>query len=82
MAWDKIEDHLFEKYCVEGEDAEFCRLMEEHDAEIREKAITEFAERCKELVKQGELYDYVRWGNWNNSACKWFDRVAEQLKGE
>lgn len=52
------------------------------EAEIRAKAIDEFAERCKELVKQGELYDYVRWCNWNNSVFKWFDRVAEQLKEE
>jgi Lar family restriction alleviation protein len=52
------------------------------EAEIRAKAIDEFAEKCKELVKQGELYDYVRWCNWNNSIFKWFDRVAEQLKEE
>ena len=52
------------------------------EAEIRAKAIDEFSEKCKELVKQGELYDYVRWCNWNNSIFKWFDRVAEQSKGE
>jgi hypothetical protein len=52
------------------------------EAEIRAMAIDEFAERCKELVKQGELYDYVRWCNWNNSVFKWFDRVVEQLKEE
>ena len=52
------------------------------EAEIRAMAIDEFAERCKELVKQGELYDYVRWCNWNNSVFKWFDRVAEQLREE
>lgn len=49
--------------------------------EIRAKAIDEFAEECKKRVAQGELYDYVRWCNWNNSVDKWFDRIAEQLKG-
>ena len=58
------------------------KKLDGHDKEIRAKAIEEFAEKCKELVKQGELYDYVRWCNWNNSIFKWFDRVAEQLKGE
>ncbi len=53
----------------------------QHLAEVRAKAIDEFAEECKKRVAQGELYDYVRWCNWNNSVDKWFDRIAEQLKG-
>lgn len=49
MSWEKIEDHLFEKHCVEGEDKELCNLMSEHDAEIRAKAIDELTE---EAMKQ------------------------------
>lgn len=41
MNWEKIEDHLFNKYDVEGEDKELSNLMEEHDKEIRAKAIDE-----------------------------------------
>lgn len=37
MSWEKIENHLFDKYCVEGEDRELQRLMEEHDREIHEQ---------------------------------------------
>lgn len=42
MSWDKIDNHLFDKYCVEGEDKELSNLMKEHDKEIRAKAINEF----------------------------------------
>ena len=42
MSWDKIENHLFHRYDVEGEDKELSNLMEEHDKEIRAKAIDEF----------------------------------------
>jgi hypothetical protein len=47
MSWDKIENHLFSKYDVEGEDKELSNLMEEHDKEIRAKAIDEFAEKIQ-----------------------------------
>lgn len=83
---EKFWDILFDEACVEGQQAEriekSLKAIATTEAEIRAKAISEFAERCKELVKQGELYDYVRWCNWNNSVFKWFDRVAEQLKEE
>lgn len=42
MSWDKIENHLFHRYDVEGEDKELSNLMEEHDKEVRTKAIDEF----------------------------------------
>jgi len=83
-----FEDKMFnsEIMCPIIKLADVLEILEEQtpttEAEIRAKAIDEFAERCKELVKQGELYDYVRWCNWNNSVFKWFDRVAEQLKEE
>lgn len=28
MYYKKIEDFLFEKYCIEGEDKDLCKLME------------------------------------------------------
>ena len=50
MSWDKIEDHLFEKYCVEGEDKKLSNLMEEHDKEVRDDSIREFVEKLKESL--------------------------------
>lgn len=58
------------------------KMFNEIGLEIRNKTIDEFAEECKKRVAQGELYDYVRWCNWNDSVDKWFDRIAEQMKGE
>lgn len=48
MSWNKIEDYLFERYCVEGEDKTLSDLMEEHDREIRNNAIDVFATQIKE----------------------------------
>lgn len=45
MSWEKIEDHLFDKYCVEGEDKELGQLMKEHDEELKK----EFASELKKL---------------------------------
>ena len=50
MSWDKIEDHLFEKYCVEGVDKKLSNLMKEHDKEIRNNAIDDFVEKLKESL--------------------------------
>ncbi len=79
MSWEKIENHLFDKYCVEGEDKEICNLMEEHDKEIRNKAIDEL---CKEISKllsgdtkhlEGEAY---------YKECAYYEvlKIAEQMK--
>lgn len=43
-------------------------------------AINEFLGKCKNGVQNGELYDFVKWNNWNNCACEWFEKIAEQLK--
>lgn len=45
MSWNKIEDHLFDKYCVEGEDKVLEQLMKEHDEELKK----EFASELKKL---------------------------------
>lgn len=47
MSWNKIENHLFSKYDVEGEDKELSNLMEEHDKEIRAKAIDDVFDYLK-----------------------------------
>lgn len=41
--WDKIENYLFEKYRVEGSDPELEKLMEEHDRNVRDDAVSKFA---------------------------------------
>ena len=48
--WDKILDHLFEKYCVEGLDPELDRLMEEHDKNVRDDAISKFSSAEPSLI--------------------------------
>ena len=52
MSWEKIEDHLFENYCVEGEDTKLSNLMKEHDKEVKDSAIKEFVEKLKESILQ------------------------------
>ena len=82
MSWEKVENHLFDKYCVEGEDKELCNLMEEHDRENRNKAIDEFAEKIKGLIAK-EVEDAY---SSNDLCCEIFqseiDEIAEQMKGE
>ena len=82
MSWDKIDNHLFEKYCVEGEDKEFCNLMEEHDKEVGAKAIDEFAEKLKakaeEIMKNPDIStECKKCAIWKVSDI---DNIAEQLK--
>ena len=72
MSWDKIENHLFSKYDVEGEDKELSNLMEEHDKEIRAKAIDEFAERLKEKYGCLGYIDEIKFEE--------VDKIAEQMK--
>ena len=47
-----MENLLFEKHCVEGEDKELVSLMTEHDAEIKAKAIDEFADFIHKKAKE------------------------------
>lgn len=74
MSWDKIENHLFEKYCVEGEDKELCKLIEAHDKEIRDKAISSFAENLK------KKYGCLGW--IDEITFEEVDEIAEQTKEE
>lgn len=67
MSWEKIKDHLFDKYCVEGEDKEFENLMAEHDAEIRAKAIDDFVAELKTR-------------NFSLGQIIGFEKIANQLK--
>lgn len=48
MNWEKIEDYLFEKYCVEGEDKELGYLMQEHDRDVYKKAMDALLSEIKE----------------------------------
>lgn len=72
MSWNKIEEYLFEKYCVEGEDKELCRLMKEHDKEIRNKVIEEFIHRVGK-----ECGFYINNPILNRGMLL---RIAEQMK--
>lgn len=82
MSWEKIEDHLFNKYDVEGEDKELCNLMEEHDKEIRAKAIDEFAHQLKETLNQEFPSNYESTKSFFTleNARLIVDDVAEQMK--
>lgn len=75
MSWEKIEDHLFEEYCVEGEDKKLCILMKEHDTEIRANALDEFISRL-------EKYQRDNWVVTLNKGITWSDikKIAEQVK--
>lgn len=54
--------------------------LKQYDREIRNKAIDEFLGKCISGVQNGELYDFVKWNNWNDCVCEWFEEIAEQLK--
>lgn len=58
MSWEKIEDHLFDKYCVEGEDRELATLMEEHDKEVREQVMDEFLEKIEDFLHMEDICYY------------------------
>lgn len=84
MSWEKIENHLFDKYCVEGEDRELGQLMKEHDEEIRQSTIQEFIERistaCKIYAigndaKNGHIVYAHSDGTWHNL----MEDIAKQM---
>lgn len=74
--WDKIEDHLFEKYCVEGSDPELERLMEEHDKNVRDDVVSKFASAEPSLIiehmSSGQKDDIYR--------MLWADQVEKQVE--
>lgn len=82
MSWSKIEEHLFEKYCVEGEDKELCKLMEEHDKEIRDKAINKFCDFLHEKAKENNglrLSSETR--SWTHASIYYYrDEFREKRK--
>lgn len=67
MNWEKIENHLFNKYCVEGDDKELQRLMEEHDKEVQERSVEEFT---KSLVNQLKEYGQESSKDYSYFGCK------------
>lgn len=74
MSWDKIENHLFHRYDVEGEDKELSNLMEEHDKEVGAKVIDEFLEALKP-------YKYGRTnGVYIEIPLFRLDEIVEQIK--
>lgn len=86
MSWNKIENHLFEKYYVEGEDKKLCKLMEAHDKEIQDKAIDTFSDKLKEKC---DSMIAEKWNNevapisWANAYADFkddVDEIAEQMK--
>lgn len=58
MSWEKIEDHLFDKYYVEGRDDELAQLMEAHDKEIREQVVGEFLEKLEDFLHMEDICYY------------------------
>lgn len=86
MSWDKIENHLFSKYDVEGEDKELSELMEEHDKQVKAKATDEFAEMLKEKYEEHNLdlclrqNDYYSYANSCIQLENYIDKIAEQMK--
>ena len=74
MSWEKIENHLFHRYDVEGEDKELSNLMEEHDKEVIAKVIEEFLEALKP-------YRYGRTnGIYIEISLFRLEEIAEQMK--
>ena len=83
MSWDKIDNHLFDKYCVEGEDKELSNLMKEHDKEIRAKAIDEFLHNAETKICDRILQNQARldFASGLSVANRIIDEIAEQMKG-
>lgn len=75
------QDTRYDETLLPEEEAWNTRKPIEKVVEQRNKAIDEFLERCKSGVQNGELYDFVKWNNWNDCACEWFEKIAELLKG-
>lgn len=81
MYYKKIEDFLFEKYCIEGEDKDLCKLMEEHDREIRDKVIDEFAKSTSTKISDLVLQHKDNLDFASGIAVVWniIDEIAEQM---
>ena len=58
MSWEKIENHLFDKYCVEGVDKELQRLFEEHDVEVGERIVNKFLEKINDFLHMEDITYY------------------------
>ena len=67
-AWDKIINHLFDKYCIEGKDEELFKLMEEHDAGIKNGTIDEVCQ-----------YICYEWSLDKINTCDDFEKIANTL---
>lgn len=81
MSWEKIEDHLFNKYDVEGEDKELSNLMEEHDKEVRTKAIDELKNKvCMHFADWKYSEDDKCIKDLIELASESVEETAEQLK--
>ena len=81
MSWDKIENHLFHRYDVEGEGKELSNLMEEHDKEVKAKAIDEFVEKITLEISKNFIFSMVaNYGNYGVISDKIVDYVIETSK--
>lgn len=85
MSWDKIENHLFSKYDVEGEDKELSDLMEEHDKEVIDEFAKQLKEKAEEKVQSdlGGMYEMTYEKAYNNALFDMedvVDIIAEQMK--
>lgn len=83
MSWNKIENHLFEKYCVEGEDKKLCNLMEEHDREIRNKVIEELKDKICSHFADWQYSEYDKSiKDIIELASETVKEIVEEIKGE
>lgn len=48
LNWEDIDNHLFQKYCVEGDDDELQNLYKEHDKAVAKYVLNEFLKQYKE----------------------------------
>lgn len=83
MSWEKIENHLFNKYDVEGEDKELSNLMGEHDKEIRAKAIDELKNKvCMHFADWKYSEDDKRIKDIIELASESVELIVEKMKAE
>lgn len=74
--WDKILDHLFEKYCIEGSDSELERLMEEHDKNVCNDMVNKFATAEPSLI-----IEHMSSGQKDDSyRMLWAEQVEQDVK--
>lgn len=54
--WADIGQHLFDRYCIEGVDEDFCRLAEQHDKEVIQNYIDKVVEELEKIkAKYSEI---------------------------